>query len=293
VSVRKYLPRAVAVAWLLTPALAAAQTAPSWLPPLPSPTAPSPVSTDEFAPFGLRPVGPASTMDWRGFYVGGEFDYTDGSANFSGATQTPVAYSLRDTTLEAEYSPSSWQVLGTGDHSVPGFGGFAGYNFEYLSPNAKIVMGFEATYEQASLSLYAPSSTITRVLANVSDSVTISGTGSMTDLNFGTLRARAGWAAGNFLPYAFVGLALGRANVNITETTQVTETVSPFSTFTFPGTAGTNGEWIYGLSVGGGLDVAITPHIFLRGEYEYVQFQQVAGTVIELNTARVGAGIKF
>ena len=188
-------------------------------------------------------------------------------------------------------------MLGTGDHTVVGFGGFAGYNFEYLSTNAKIVMGFEATYEQAALSLYAPSTPISRILGE--DSLgngyiaSISGSGSVTDLNYGTLRARAGWAAGNFLPYGFVGFALGRANVNIAETTQIVEYTSPFSTFTFPGTAGMNGAWLYGVSVGGGLDVALTPHIFLRGEYEYVQFAEVAGTVIELNTARVGAGIKF
>ena len=113
----------------------------------------------------------------------------------------------------------------------------------------------------------------------------------MTDLNYGTLRARAGWAAGNFLPYAFVGFALGRANVNIAETTQIIEYTSPFNTFTFPGTAGMNGAWLYGLSVGGGLDVALTPHIFLRGEYEYVQFAEVAGTVIGVRTLPASAPV--
>jgi len=31
----------------------------------------------------------------------------------------------------------------------------------------------------------------------------------------------------------------------------------------------------------------------VRGEYEYVQFQTVAGVDINVNTVRVGAGIKF
>jgi len=37
----------------------------------------------------------------------------------------------------------------------------------------------------------------------------------------------------------------------------------------------------------------LTPNIFLRGEYEFVKFQEVAGTTIEINTARIGAGFKF
>jgi opacity protein-like surface antigen len=47
------------------------------------------------------------------------------------------------------------------------------------------------------------------------------------------------------------------------------------------------------LTVGAGLEVALTRHIFVRAEYEYVQFQPVASTVININSVRAGAGIKF
>jgi outer membrane immunogenic protein len=286
VPVRKYLPSAIVLASMFaSPAFAADQPVLPWLPPVSETSAP-------LHPFGDElPV--VRHAGWEGFYIGAQIGYTYGSADFSKSTQAPVAYSLRNTTLEAEYMPSNLQVLGTGTRGVASFGGFIGYNFEYLTPNAKVIMGFEATYEQVGLSLYAPSTPITRVLADVADTVTISATGSATDLNYGTLRARAGWAAGNFLPYGFIGLALGRANVNIAETTVVTENTAPFTAFPLPGTNGTNGEWLYGVTVGAGLDVALTPNLFLRGEYEYVQFQQVAGTTIELNTARFGAGFKF
>jgi outer membrane immunogenic protein len=294
VPVRKYLPSAIATAiasMLAVPAFAADQALPE-LPPLTQSAAPSDAFGDNADPLtgALSPAAVHHT-GWQGFYLGGEFDYTYGSADFSKGTQGPVSYSLRNTTVEQNDDPSQLQVLGTGDHAVPGFGGFVGYNFEYLTPSAKVVMGFEADYEQASLSLYAPSSPIARVYPD-GYAVTITGNGQMTDLNFGTLRARAGWALGNFLPYAFAGLALGRANINISETTTLVQP-SPSATFIFPGTNGTNGEWLYGLTAGVGLDVALTPNIFLRAEYEYVQFQQVAGTVIELNTARLGAGFKF
>jgi opacity protein-like surface antigen len=127
----------------------------------------------------------------------------------------------------------------------------------------------------------------------------------MTDLDFGTLRARAGWALGNFLPYGFAGLAVGHANVNIAATVSGTENpqnqpctpagpATPACVpFSFTGTAGKNGEWMVGFSVGGGLDVALTRNVFLRAEYEYVQFAPIANLVVDVNTVRGGLGIKF
>jgi opacity protein-like surface antigen len=279
------LPSAIVLASMFaSPAFAADQPVLPWLPPVSETSAPLHPFGDE-APVVRHP-------GWEGFYIGGVFDYTYGSADFSKSTQAPIAYSLRNTTVEETDVPSDLQVLGTGTHAVPGFGGFIGYNFEYLTPNAKVIMGFEANYEQMSLSLYPPSTSIWRIYPD-GNSVIIYGRGSMTDLNFGTLRARAGWAMGNFLPYGFAGVALGRANLNISETTILTQPSPPGGTFTFFGTNGTNGEWLYGLTVGAGLDVALTPNIFLRGEYEFVQFQQAAGTTIQVNTGRIGAGFKF
>lgn len=288
-SVRKYLPCVFAAAclWAL-PAFAADMEATPWLPPAPE-SAP-PAFGDPFDSFAMR--ADATRIDWRGFYVGGQFSYSDGDADFSRSTQDPIAYSLRQTTLQATFAPSNWPVLGTADHSAAGYGGFIGYNTVYLAPTAKIVFGIEANYDQASLALYAPNSPLTRVTPDGSNTVSITASGSVTNLDFGTLRARAGWAVGNFLPYAFAGFALGQANVNIAETTTVIQT-SPPGTFVFSGTAGSNNEWLYGFTVGGGLDYALTHHIFVRGEYEYVQFQPVAGTSIDINTVRLGAGIKF
>lgn len=287
--VRNYLPCVLAAVWLsVGPAFAADMAAEPWLAPVPE-SAP-PAFGDPFESFGMR--SDATRIDWQGFYIGGQFSYSDGNADFSKATQDPVAFSLRNTTLESTFSPSSWQVLGTANHSTAGFGGFVGYNTVYLAPTARIVFGVEANWDQASLSLYAPNSPITRVVPDGSNTVSITASGSVTDLNFGTLRARAGWAVGNFLPYAFAGFAAGQANVNIAETTTVIQK-SPPGTFVFPATSGKSNEWLYGFTVGGGLDYALTHHIFVRGEYEYVQFQTVAGTDINVNTVRVGAGIKF
>jgi outer membrane immunogenic protein len=134
--------------------------------------------------------------------------------------------------------------------------------------------------------------------------VTGSGSGSVTDLNFGTLRARAGWALGNFLPYGFAGVAVGHANVNIAATVFGQENppavgaclstnVPPCTPFSFTGTAGKNGEWMVGFTFGGGLDVALTRNVFLRAEYEYVQFAPIANLIVDVSTGRGGLGIKF
>jgi outer membrane immunogenic protein len=265
---------------------------------------------DDFGALSGPPLADpaANFITWTGFYAGGDFSYSDGNGDFSQTTRAPIAYSLRELTLESEFSPSTWPVLGTANHSAPGFGGFIGYNIEYLTPNMKVVLGVEANYDQASLSLTAPNSPISRVTPADSQGdsylVNITGNGTVTNLNFGTLRARAGWAFGNFLPYVFAGGAIGHANVNITETTSGQQNppgsaclanVPPCVTvpFSFTGTAGKSSEWLYGGTVGAGLDVALTRNFFVRAEYEYIYFSPVADLRLDINTVRVGAGIKF
>ena len=194
-------------------------------------------------------------------------------------------------------------MLGQANHGPQRFGSaFAGSTTRSKS----LVLGVEANYSQANLSLIAPNTPISRQTSaggNAYD-VTISGSGSVTDLNFGTLRARAGWALGNFLPYGFAGVAVGHANVNIAATVSGIKIhkISPVPAgpatpacvpFSFTGTAGKNGEWLVGFTFGGGLDVALTRNVFLRAEYEYVQFAPIANLVVDVNTVRGGLGIKF
>jgi outer membrane immunogenic protein len=252
---------------------------------------------------GAQPAAPMSVNGWAGIYIGGQVSYSDAGGNFANTTQGPVGFSLRETTLETDVAPSTWPVLGQANHSATGFGGFAGYNTQF----ERLVLGVEANYDQANLSLIAPNTPITRVTSAGSNTylLTVTGSGSVTDLNFGTLRARAGWALGNFLPYGFAGLAVGHANVNIVGTVfgqenpqsqpctpsgPATPACVPFS---FTGTAGKNGEWLVGFAFGGGLDVALTRNVFLRAEYEYVQFAPIANLVLDVNTVRGGLGIKF
>jgi outer membrane immunogenic protein len=253
---------------------------------------------------GAQPAAPMNVNGWAGIYLGGQVSYSGAGGNFNNTTQGPVAFALRNTTLEEEVMPSNWQVLGQANHGATGFGGFAGYNTQF----ERLVLGVEANYDQANLSLIAPNSPISRQTSaggNTYD-LTITGNGSVTDLNFGTLRARAGWALGNFLPYGFAGVAVGHANVNIAATVFGRENpqnqpCTPFPApatpacvpFSFSGTAGKSGEWMVGFTFGGGLDIALTRNVFLRAEYEYVQFAPIANLVVDVNSVRGGLGVKF
>jgi outer membrane immunogenic protein len=290
VSKQRYVASAALIALLaVTPAIAADQALPPLEPQLGGYAAPAPA---------IVPVVTGPFADWRGFYIGGLASYSDVGADFANATRAPIAQSLQITELEAEVAPSNWQVLGSAFRGAAGVGGFAGYNFEYLSPYGKVVLGVEGNYEHAMVSLVAPNTPISRVQtlnSGTVDAVTITGGGTLSGLDFATLRGRAGWDFNGILPYMFAGLAVGTTNLNITETTTVVQNpgTPQAATFVFPGTAGRSGEWLLGYAVGAGLDVALTQHFFLRGEYEYVQFQPVASVPININSVRVGAGFKF
>ena len=53
---------------------------------------------------GAQPVAPALFTRWSGFYFGGQVGYSDALADFSGSTQVPVAYALRETNLDKPIS---------------------------------------------------------------------------------------------------------------------------------------------------------------------------------------------
>jgi opacity protein-like surface antigen len=258
----------------------------------------SPALADDFDVLrGTQSVGPATFTRWSGFYIGGQFGYGNGNADFGTATQSGVGYALRETTLEETLAPSQWQLLGTANTSAINFGGFAGYNTQWQD----LIVGVEANFSRANLNLNAPSTPI-GPLITAADSqgnthtVTISAAGSVMNMDFATLRARAGYVAGNFLPYAFIGPAFGLASVSVganIQDIQCNTTTLVCGTFNFNSAYGRNSEVLYGFTVGGGIDVAVTPNIFVRAEFELDQFDPQPGIPMSIMTGRVGAGLKF
>jgi opacity protein-like surface antigen len=231
---------------------------------------------------------------WEGFYVGGHATYGNANADFSNATQPLAAFSLRNSTLGNEFAPDRWPVLGTADTGAAGLGGFAGYNTQW--DNA--VIGMEFNYTHSSLNAGASSNPIERIVST-SDGIThhvlLTGSGSMHVEDFASLRARFGWVAGQFMPYAMIGLAVGSTDTNISETIVdvQTKTGSPPAIFSDTQTKSKNPLFLYGYSAGLGFDFALTRHIFARVEYEYIQWLPVWQITSHLNMARLGVGVKL
>jgi opacity protein-like surface antigen len=99
------------------------------------------------------------------------------------------------------------------------------------------------------------------------------------------------------MPYGFVGPAFGLANVkvgaNIRDVQCAAATPGDCGTYLFSNTFNRDSEILYGFTVGGGVDVALTPNIFVRAEFEWDQFNPPPGILMTVATGRVGAGFKF
>ena len=230
------------------------------------------------------PAAPAPQLiKWSGFYAGGQVGYGFASMDFSRATREPIAHMLRELLLENEQHPSQWQVLGKTDTGGASGGFFFGYNNRWED----VILGFEFNYNRVSHRADAPVSPIARVTATSNGLVylvNLIGGASMHITDLATIRARAGVQVENFLPYAMIGVAAGRANISRSAS------VTPFF-FTEGETK--NGAFLFGWSLGGGLDVMVMPQVFLRAEAEYVAFSPVWEIKANITTVRLGAGIKF
>jgi outer membrane immunogenic protein len=243
------------------------------------------------------PVGPATFTRWSGFYASGQLSYGDTEVNFARATAPIVGFSLRNTTVEQQAAPSEWQVLGRDANNAFGGGGFLGYNTQWQD----LILGVEGNYTHTSFSATATSSPISRLVSvgNVATVTLSQGSGHLDLTDYAELRGRAGYVVGNLLPYGFVGFVVGRGDYNVSATTDATCTI-PNTNLTgecvgFPITSsdGRGNAFLYGGSVGVGLDWALSPNFFLRGEFEYILFSPIANIDVSIINARVGAGVKF
>jgi len=129
------------------------------------------------------------------------------------------------------------------------------------------------------------------------------------------MRGRAGWATGNFLPYVFGGLAVGRMDVARSVTTNVvlrddqtvTQTDQFGNTITFslppvftniPSLSQGNSEhrpnsFVAGWTAGLGSEFMLWGNLFMRAEWEYIRFLTVKDTRVSMNSLRAGIGYKF
>jgi outer membrane immunogenic protein len=216
-----------------------------------------------------------ATPIWQGYYIGGQYGY--GSADIK--PSSTINSDLQGTFI-APVSSYNWPKLGKGHDIRTGFGGFVGYNSQWDD----VVVGVEANYFHGGFK--ATSSNIGYVYDNVTGATltTASSSTSVAISDFGSLRARAGYAIGSFLPYAFVGGVVGSADI----VRSVSASPAPIVPYT---SVDTKSKLVYGYSAGVGVDVMLYASVFLRAEYEYAR---ITGNIdTQINTVRAGVGYKF
>lgn len=234
---------------------------------------------------------------WDGIHFGATMGLSNMGTDFGNSSSQLIAYSLRNTTVQNEFSPSTWTTLPSNTTNGRQYGAFIGYNMQW----SELVLGFDIGYIKPSTLEASASDSISRQVttsSNVNEAVTISAQSSLKLIDYATVRARAGYAYGQFLPYAMLGAAVGRFNYVTTATVHDVGTPLPGSTVmafdvTDTQSSSKNGAITAGFVVGLGMDVAITPNVFLRGEWEYVGFAPVSGIRTGINTGRVGVGMRF
>ena len=305
---------------LISPAFAADYELPILYgspPPVPIRPASSP------PPYVVGP--PQPRYHWGGVYGGVQGGYSSAAVNFGTAASAISDLNLlRGTAILQDQQISQWPVFSSssGDANSASFGGFIGYNYEWED----VITGLELNYNHFLSLSTSINGSITRSFTDSTnlpaghhyfyDPFTVSAQSSIHITDIATFRARAGWEAGSFLPYAFGGLAVGRADTSTSASVRYsyqdvpdvqTPPTPPLGCLT--GAAGggcaivgpltdtngsfQNGAFAYGVATGLGMDLALASNLFVRGEFEYIFFPPVNGIQVSLWSARVGAGVKF
>jgi outer membrane immunogenic protein len=250
----------------------------------------------------------APAYNWGGGYGGAQVGFSTASIDFTNGVRALVADEVRLLTIEQDQQISQWALLPKRNPVGGSFGGFVGYNWQWEDA----VVGVEINYNRTSLSASSGSS-IERTFLDSNNvpaghhyfyDITVTGAASAHITDWGTFRFRGAWAAGPFLPYGFVAFAVGRTDISRSGTVSgtavdkpdpATPPLPPLPNLLVDETASDSrtGVFAYGAAAGLGVDVALWRNVFLRGEWEFVQFVPVQGLHIHINTIRTALGLKF
>jgi opacity protein-like surface antigen len=240
---------------------------------------------------------------WSGPYAGGSFGYGMSNMDFSGASRSLLEYQLRLLTLENEQHVSQWPVLGRADNHSTTYGGFVGYNSQWDD----VVLGVELNYNSSNYFANVPGQPLSRLVPAGGNTyaVTVDGSASMRITDYGAAKVRAGYIMNTFMPYVTAGFAFGRADV--ARSARVFGAENPPAgypavpcdplagcvAFDYSSSESKKAAWIYGWTIGGGVDYMLLQNVFLRTEVEHSDFAKTFGIKSTVTTGRVGAGIKF
>jgi outer membrane immunogenic protein len=248
----------------------------------------------DFLRGSLSPA-PSPTVNWRGFYVGGQYGYGSSTENFNGSTNSMLQALIGNLVVSETGIGQANLQLGKVSSHMQGFGAFAGYNWQWDD----VVAGLEMSYLHGNLGGSASASEAFTTTNPLSDgffhSVSATSQAQIAISDMATFRARAAYSYDCLLPYVFAGFALGNADISRTVTVNDSAGPTVFGPFTqfvpLSSTQGTSNHMIYGYTAGLGMDINLTGGLFMRAEWEYVRFVDQVDTSI--NTVRAGLGYKF
>lgn len=247
---------------------------------------------------GVEPVGAPSNggVDWAGVYLGGHVGMSNVQSNASRFNSALVQGArLPNTTLSGMLNTMT-NFRNVDKHGTS-FGVFAGANYLWDD----VVLGIEADYSRNGADATSRIGTFTSTQDNAGSRYTLQGTATARARvsSWGTVRGRVGWAAGYFMPYLTAGVAVGgidgRATASGTwqETNPALAGNPVVATGTYSSRAGREGI-AYGGAVGAGVDVSFFSNMFLRAEWQHIQFASSSNRPpISMHTARVAGGVKF
>lgn len=247
-----------------------------------------------------------SVVNWDGFYVGGQLGYATSEMDFSHTQQSMTDFMLRNSILQAPLG--GWTVLPKNHYQAGGFGAFVGRNWQFYDA----VFGLEANYSYMDNLAGSASDSVERLIPGETApaghtytyDTTLGGGAAFQLKDYVTLRGRVGWSGGDFMPYVFGGLAIGRADVSRFATVSYvkydtyTDTLGnlhydPIGSETMTQAERRANAFIFGWTGGLGLEYALAGCFILRGEWEHVGFSNAKDITVNLNNFRLGAAYKF
>ena len=147
-----------------------------------------------------------SKVNWQGYYVGGQADY----GSITSKMPSGINSDLQSTFFPPPGVTYNWLGLGQARSTNSGYGAFAGYNSQWDD----VVLGLEANYLHGGFRANSASTGYTYLNDNVTIASTTHSSALVTLSDFGSLRVRAGYVMGCFLPYVYLGGGFGSRTVD-------------------------------------------------------------------------------
>lgn len=239
-----------------------------------------------------------ATVNWGGAYIGGHVSHGAADMDFTNSGKDLLEKLLNNVDLQTQFNISDWPVGGKAHAQASGVGGFIGYNYQFT----EAVIGIELNYTHGNFfgSSSGSQARSFQYPADYLSSAAISSSASMKLTDYGSLRGRAAYPIGNFLPYGFVGFGLAQADINRRADTSIYYQYTGAAVPPLPNIGPVNNsltdnaksQFIVGFAAGAGIDIMLYAGLFLRAEYEHLRFS-AKNVETSVNTVKAGLGYKF